>query len=225
MEISDINLDTMWYTIDNGITNITFLINGTIDQNNWTAHLEGSVTLIFYANDTLGNIGSSQIVITKDILEPIITINLPTTNQTIGISAPSFSLTIVDYSLAQTWYSLFNGTHWSDNNIFTNSSGVIDQALWNSMPEGIIVIKFFANDSFGRMGYANVTVFKQSIPGFNLLDFLLSLPGIITMSTIGVVTAVIIVIVKKKRGGYKAKSKEIRRIEEIRRKREEDLKK
>ncbi len=224
VDINDINLDTMWYTIDNGITNITFIVNGTIDQNNWTAHIEGSVTLIFYANDTLGNIGSSQIVIIKDILEPIITINTPTANQTIGSNAPSFNLTIIDYSLDQTWYSLYNGTYWSENFTFTGLSGVINQALWNSMPEGAIVIKIFANDSLGRMGYANVTVFKQLEIGFDLLDFLLSLPGIITMSTIGAVIVIVVIVVKRKRGGYKSKDKEIRRIEEIRRKPKEELK-
>ena len=224
VEINDINLDAMWYTIDDGITNIIFIVNGTIDQTNWTAHIEGSVTLIFYANDTLGNIGSSQIVITKDILNPIITISLPTANQTIGSSAPSFNLTIIDYSLDQTWYSLYNGTDWSENFAFTGTSGVINQALWNSMPEGAIVIKIFANDSFGRMGYANVTVFKQLEPGFNLLDFLLSLPGIITMSIIGAAIVIAFVVVKRKRGGYRSKDKEIRRIEDIRRKPEEELK-
>ncbi|MFX1343732.1 MAG: beta strand repeat-containing protein [Promethearchaeota archaeon] len=224
VEINDINLDAMWYTIDNGITNTSFITNGTINQNNWTAHLEGFVTLIFYANDTLGNIGSSQIVITKDILEPLITINSPTANQTIGSSAPSFSLTIVEYSLVQTWYSLYNGTHWTENVTFLNPSGVINQALWDAMPEGIIIIKFFANDSFGRIGYANVTVLKQSVEPSNLLDFLLSPLGLITMSIIGASTVAIILVVIKKRKGYKSKSKEIKRIEDIRRKSKEESK-
>ncbi|MFX1436289.1 MAG: beta strand repeat-containing protein, partial [Promethearchaeota archaeon] len=225
VEINDINLDAMWYTIDNGINSIIFIVNGTIDQNNWTAHIEGSVTLIFYANDTLGNVGSSQITIIKDILEPIITIISPTANQTIGSTAPSFSLTIDDYSLDHTWYSLYNGTDWSANFVFTGLTGDLDQTLWSSMPEGVILIKFFANDSFGRIGYANVTVVKRSIAGFDFIGFLLSPPGIITMITIAAVVTVIIVVVKKKRGGYKSRKKEIRRIEEIRRKPREEINK
>ena len=93
------------------------------------------------------------------------------------------------------------------------------------MPEGVILIKFFANDSFGRIGYANVTVIKSSIAAFDLIGFLLSPPGIITMITIAAVATVIIVVVKKKRGGYKSRKKEIRRIEEIRRKPREEINK
>ncbi|MFX1550217.1 MAG: beta strand repeat-containing protein, partial [Promethearchaeota archaeon] len=224
VEINDINLDDMWYTIDNGINNIIFIFNGTIDQNNWTTHIEGSVTLIFYANDTLGNVGSSQITIIKDILRPFITIILPAVNQTIGSTAPDYNLIIVDSSLDQTWYSLYNGSDWSSNFVFTGSTGAIDQTLWSSMPEGVILIKFFANDSLGRMGYANVTVIKRLIAGFDLIGFLLSLPGIITMSAIAAVITVVIVVVMKKRGSYKSKAKEIKRIEEIRRKTKEEYK-
>ena len=51
----------------------------------------------------------------------------------------------------------------------------------------------------------------------------IGLPGIITMSIIGAVILIVVVIVKKKRGGYKSKDKEIRRIEDIRRKPKEEL--
>ena len=73
------------------------------------------------------------------------------------------------------------------------------------------------------MGYANVTVFKQLELGFDLLEFLTSIPGIITMSTIGAVFVIAVVVVKRKRGGYKSRDKEIRRIEDIRRKSKEEL--
>ena len=67
---TDDNLDTMWYTIDNGVTNISFTINGTIDPDKWLYHNNGNVTLIFYANDTVGNIGTAQIIIIKEALYP-----------------------------------------------------------------------------------------------------------------------------------------------------------
>jgi len=67
VEISDSGspIDTMWYTI-NGGANIEFTVNGTIDQNNWTALADGPVTLTFYANDSAGNLNSDTVIIYKD---------------------------------------------------------------------------------------------------------------------------------------------------------------
>ncbi|MHA1478318.1 MAG: Ig-like domain-containing protein, partial [Promethearchaeota archaeon] len=68
VEISDaVNpIDTMWYTIDGGTTNITFTTNGTIDQNNWTALADGPVTLTFYANNSISEVDFASVSINKD---------------------------------------------------------------------------------------------------------------------------------------------------------------
>jgi len=67
VEITDEHLDVMWYSLDGGLTNFTFTANGTIDQTAWAALLEGSVTITFYANDTLGNIVSESVNVEKAI--------------------------------------------------------------------------------------------------------------------------------------------------------------
>ncbi|KKN35371.1 hypothetical protein LCGC14_0784240, partial [marine sediment metagenome] len=70
-----VNFNVSWYTIDGGTTNTTFIGNNTliqIDQLNWTNHPGVSVTLIFYVNDTFGNIGTAQISIIKDTVDPLI---------------------------------------------------------------------------------------------------------------------------------------------------------
>ena len=67
VEISDDNLDSMWYSIDDGLTNFTFTANGTINQAAWAALSEGSVAITFYANDTLGNIAFESVNIEKDL--------------------------------------------------------------------------------------------------------------------------------------------------------------
>lgn len=72
-------IDTMWYTIDGGVTNITFTVNGTIDQTEWTAHAEGPVTLIFYSNNSISEEDSVSVAINKDSINPSIdSINSPT---------------------------------------------------------------------------------------------------------------------------------------------------
>jgi len=47
--------------------NTTFISNGTINVDLWNNALEGLITIVFYANDTSGNIGSASVLITKKI--------------------------------------------------------------------------------------------------------------------------------------------------------------
>jgi len=77
LEVTDLHLDKMWYTIDNGITNITIKnFTETIDQGEWNKRGRGTVILTFYANDTLGSIGFRTVSIEKNYvywhLNPII---------------------------------------------------------------------------------------------------------------------------------------------------------
>ena len=55
----------MWYSLDGGLTN--YAISITIDQAAWAALSDGSITITFYANDTLGNLSFEEITITKTI--------------------------------------------------------------------------------------------------------------------------------------------------------------
>ncbi|MHA1375597.1 MAG: Loki-CTERM sorting domain-containing protein [Promethearchaeota archaeon] len=157
VEITDVLLDTMWYTLDNGVTNTTFTSNDTINQGLWDALPEGNVIIRFYANDSAGNIGFAEITIRKDVTVPIITINNPQDSDVIGATAPNFDMAIDEPNLDKTWYSLNEG-----NNItFTGLTGTINQALWSALPDGNVVIRFYANDSAGNIGFAEVTIKKD----------------------------------------------------------------
>ena len=71
LTISGANLDSIWYTLDNGLTNITITtLIGTIDETKWNALPNGQVTIRFYANDTLGNLGTALVVVIKDVHQP-----------------------------------------------------------------------------------------------------------------------------------------------------------
>jgi parallel beta-helix repeat protein len=63
--ITDDYLDEMWYTIDVGITNYTFIENGIINQTAWAALAEGDVTITFYAKDIIGNEASETVTVVK----------------------------------------------------------------------------------------------------------------------------------------------------------------
>ncbi len=157
VEISDANLDKIWYTINGEPKKYFFLSNGSLDSTVWSALPDGIVTIQFSANDTLGNIGFSEVAIRKDVNIPILVINNPDNNDVIGVLAPNFDLSIEEPHLDYTWYSLNGG-----NNItFTGLTGTIDQALWDDLSDGNIIIGFYANDSMGNIGFAEVTIRKD----------------------------------------------------------------
>ena len=68
ISIIELNLNKSWYTIDNGVTNITFTgSTGTINQTEWDKKSDGSITIRFYARDHGGNENSTEVVVNKDI--------------------------------------------------------------------------------------------------------------------------------------------------------------
>ncbi|HDZ16777.1 MAG TPA: hypothetical protein ENH75_00710 [archaeon] len=130
--------------------------------------------------------GESDMVLVKygkDVTTPIITIINPQNNEVLGATAPNFDITIVEPNLDKTWYSINGGT----NITFTGLDGTINEVLWNSLPEGNVVITFYANDTLGRTGFQEVTVVKEiahpDIPGYNVF-FLLEIISIVTIIVI-----------------------------------------
>jgi len=181
-----VHIDTMWYTLDGGETNYTFITNGTINQGAWDVLPEGLVTLRFYANDTL-------VIIFKDTTAPDITIHSPEPNQVFGSDAPEFNLTIVDDSLINSiWYTIDGG---ETNYTISGLTGTINQNAWNSASQGEILIVFYAEDITGNIGTSVVTVIKSipsqpPIPGYNMF---------IIIGTFLVFIAIVIIYRIKKR--------------------------
>jgi len=159
IRITDDNLDSMWYTLDNGLNNYTFTDNGTINPTAWSVLLDGPVTIIFYANDTFGHLGSAEVYIEKDATGPILIINSPTSGSEFGANAPAFIITITDDHLDSIWYSLDGGV--TTHAITTNAT--IDQTVWSALSEGSITITFYANDTLGHETSEDVIITK-SIP-------------------------------------------------------------
>jgi len=157
ISITELNLDSTWYSLNGGV-NTTFAgLNGSIDQSLWNALTEGDAIIKFYANDTYENMGFAEVTIKKDITVPIITINSPQVNEWAGATAPNFDISITEPNLNTTWYSLNGGV----NTTFTGLTGSINQALWAALPEGNDTIRFYANDTLGRIGFAEVNVQKD----------------------------------------------------------------
>ena len=162
IDVTDTNLDIMWYTLDNGATNITISeLIGVIDDAEWNDQPNGDITIIFYASDTLGNIGYSEIVISKDITPPEITINSPEVGDIFGTNPPIYNIDVNDANLDIMWYTLDNG---ATNITISELIGVIDEAEWNDQPNGNVTIRFYANDTMGGESTALVIVTKDPSP-------------------------------------------------------------
>jgi parallel beta-helix repeat protein len=167
VEIFEINLDEMWYTVDGGLTNITFISNGSIDQTDWAALSDGSITIYFYANDLAGNEMYVQVDVEKDSVDPIITINAPTLSEFFSTNSPSFDITIDEINLDAIWYSIDNGI---TNISITELPGTIDQTAWIATPDGQINIRFYANDTAGNENYIEIAVNKDLVsPVINII--------------------------------------------------------
>ncbi|MFW9968846.1 MAG: purple acid phosphatase family protein [Candidatus Odinarchaeota archaeon] len=163
LNIDEPFLNLTWYTMDGGITNHSFTgTTGTINQTVWESFDDGFITIIFYANDSLGNLGSSEIIIRKDTKAPNIIVFYPQSNETFGINAPNYSVFITDEHLDSMWYS-FNG---SEVKIIFNENSTIDQDEWEKLPNGMFKLIFFANDSAGNFNYVEITLHKD-IPDGN----------------------------------------------------------
>jgi len=160
-----------WYTLDSGIVNKSFtgLIN-TIDQVIWDSLSDGTVTVTFYVNDSLGYLASAGVNIEKDTEAPIIIINSPSTDVIFGNNAPEYNLTVIELNLHSMWYTLDGGL---TNNTFTGLIGTINQTIWDSISEGNVTVGFYVRDSAGHISFEEVEVRKQipkapGIPGYNI---------------------------------------------------------
>jgi len=160
VEITDMNLDTTWYTVNGGLNNYTFTENGTINQAAWSALSDGVLTLRFYANNTSGVIYFKQVNVRKDSTAPNINIISPVENEIFGVDAPSFIVEITDSNLDAMWYAIFNGTYVSQNRTFA-VNGTIDPTEWGALYNGTYTIRFYANNSLGNINFEEVVVIKD----------------------------------------------------------------
>jgi hypothetical protein len=160
VSVSGSNLDTRWYTLNDGLVNYTFIgLTGTIDQLAWDAPGDGTVTIKFYINNTLGVIGFDEITVIKDTLIPIITVNLPLNNSYCG-TAPLINILASDANLENIWYEVNTIPIVLGNNVDQQ----LDTLIWDSLPEGEFTIYFFANDSVNHLNDPiMITLYKDTV--------------------------------------------------------------
>ncbi|TFF88432.1 MAG: hypothetical protein EU548_08880, partial [Promethearchaeota archaeon] len=153
---SDPTLNATWYTL-NGCEEILFTgEKGVFDQNQWDECGNGTISITFFANNSLGNTVSKQINIYRDIYFPFIEIHSPTPNQFIGPQPPNYNITVSSNSIDSMWYVL----NFSVSHPFNSQIGAIDQSKWDIFGPGFITITFYANNTFGQINNKEVLVEK-----------------------------------------------------------------
>ncbi|UCC19769.1 MAG: hypothetical protein JSV62_00395 [Promethearchaeota archaeon] len=183
LSIIDPNLDDTWYTLDDGMTNITFTgLTLTINQAEWDKKSNGTVGIRFYTNDSWGYEGFVDITLRKDAYIPDITINSPISNERFGRNPPEFNISIFEEDLVSSWYTI-EGI--AGNFYFTEFNGTIDQVAWDDLSEGEINITFYAVDRAGNEGFESVMVLKkipsrQAISSYNLI-FLFAILSVLSI--------------------------------------------
>jgi len=170
LAIQENNLDTTWYTFDDGVNKIIFTgLTGSIDQTEWDKYGNASIVLKFYANDSYGFENFAQVMVHKDISEPIITVNSPQQDEIFSSIAPVFNITIIDSQLDSMWYTIDNGL---TNILITSTVGTIDQTEWEKIGGGNIPIRFYANDTLGNTAYTEVVIIKDIFYGMEPIELL-----------------------------------------------------
>jgi hypothetical protein len=164
-------IDTMWYRLSNGTVttiNTTFTINTTIEQIRWDEMGNGTVTIQFFANDTVGNENYEEVIVRKDIVDPTIdTINSPSSGAWFNSAPPGYSLTITEANRDKIWYTLDGGV----NNYTGALSGTIDSTAWSNTGQGSVTITFYVNDSAGNWDSMSVGINRDTIdPSIDSID-------------------------------------------------------
>ncbi|MHA1933055.1 MAG: right-handed parallel beta-helix repeat-containing protein, partial [Promethearchaeota archaeon] len=96
-----------------------------------------------------------------DDLIPNIIINSPSMNDAFGFNAPNFEISINDASpINSAWYTVDGGT---TNYTFSGLTGTVNQTAWDNKGTEIMTLRFYANDSFGNLGFEDVTIWKDLV--------------------------------------------------------------
>ncbi|TKJ22614.1 MAG: hypothetical protein CEE42_12690 [Promethearchaeota archaeon Loki_b31] len=141
-----------------------------------------------------GSAGSIDYLPIAEEGPPSIIINSPSEDDVFGTSAPSFSVTITDKSLDETWYTLDGGLH---NYTFTGSTVTIDQSAWTALSEGSVTITFYANDTLGNLASESVNVVKSLPPPDNFVVIIIIVISIVS----GVAILTVVLLLRRRKAG------------------------
>lgn len=148
-------IDKCWYSLNGGVDNIS--LNSC--YNSSIAPGDGTYNIIFYANDTIGNLNTSEtLTFTIDATAPTLSIQYPTNNSNYSADSVDLNFTVSDATLSvdTCWYSLDGGANTTlvscDNTTITPGEGTHN-------------IIFYANDTFDNLDTSENLTFRVDLTG------------------------------------------------------------
>ncbi len=159
-------IDDVWAEITNATYNEIVTMSGTEPNyiGIWDSTIveDGEYNITIMAEDNQGNLNDTEFIsinVINDYSGPQITIIEPA-NADFGYEAPNFEVSYNILFVDKTWYIIFNGYRWSEKIFFVGTSGTLDQTLWDSLNVGDLIIRFYANDTYGNFDYDDVGFVK-----------------------------------------------------------------
>lgn len=205
ISIIETHLDSTWYSLNGGIGNIRLNdLTGTIDQLEWDKSDDGVVEIKFYGNDSLGLVGSTEVLVFKDTVDPhILFIGLfPLDDEDYP---PNFTIAVIEPNLESIGYSIdegmtyYNSSQFSKDLYWTKNesyrlTGTINKEAWEKTTFINVTFRFYARDLSGNIAYRDIVFDKkrfdseesdleneeQILPGYQLLIII----GIIGIASI-----------------------------------------
>ena len=163
---SDQNLGTCFLTLDSYASNTTMSINATETGANYTNESvpDGSYTVNFWCNDTVGNVNDSESVAFRiDTIQPWIKIEYPENNTNISNNAVEVNYTVGDEVGIETcWY---NNDSFGSNETLASCVN-ITTVTWG---EGEHNVTIWVNDSAGNENSTDITFTIDTI--FPTIDY------------------------------------------------------
>jgi len=144
--VYDLTLDSCWYTNNSGINNYTL----ASCQNTTYLAIQGSTTIIVYANDSLGRLNSSNASFFVDSVNPLIDYSTGVENDGRVITGESVfvNVSVTEINEQNISFYLYNSTFGVEReNTYTDGTRSI---TWNLLPEGIFYYNVTVYDSLGN---------------------------------------------------------------------------
>jgi len=138
--VSDINLQSCWYSNDSYSENITWSCGTNITNVTWA---EGLHNVTIWANDSFGNVNKSVIIFRIDTLIPDVNITSPQNNSNSSSMFLDIKYTLGDANLQSCWYS--NDTYSENTSISCGTN--ITTIVWTTDDHNITI---WVNDTTGN---------------------------------------------------------------------------
>ncbi|MHA2035792.1 MAG: NosD domain-containing protein [Promethearchaeota archaeon] len=137
---------------------------------------------------------------------PQIIVHLPTAGVDYK-NPPNFTIEVSGFDLDTIWYTLNLGA----NKFIIQNNGSIDLTVWNELPDGNVIIRFYVNDTVGIYSYQEVIV-RKNTQNITLIIV------IAVISSIAVISVASIIVWKRKFSGKTLFVKDPEKIKDVKRK-------